>query len=318
MRAIVLKEFGDVENFEMTEMKKPKPNAGEILVKVKAVAFNPVDYKIRINGTWAGLKPPIIIGYDVSGIVEEVGEGVKDFKVGDEVYYTPEIYNNPNGAYAEYNVVKANIVSKKPKNLSFIEASAVPLAGGTAWEAIVRRLNIRPYETILIHSGAGGVGSFAVQFAKMISARVIATSSPRNFDFLKQIGADYVIDYNDDVNKIVMEITENKGVDCAFDIQGDNIVSRVLPVIKPFGRVACILPPKGDLSLLYRNNITLYGIFLTRESKRLEEMKEVIERGLVKPIISEVLPFSVESVKKAHKILESGHVRGKIVMEISD
>lgn len=316
MKAIILKEFGDVNNFEEREIPTPPPSYGEILVKVKATAFNPVDYKIRKNGTWAGINPPAILGYDVAGIVEAVGPGVESFKPGDEVYYTPEVYGNPNGSYAEYNLVPARIVCKKPSNLSFEEASAIPLAGGTAWEVVIRRLNLKPYETILIHSGAGGVGSFAVQFAKMIGARVIATASRENLEFLKELGADFVVDYNDDVNGFVKEITNGEGVDCAFDIQGPNIVSRVLPVVKPFGRVACILPPEGNLALLYVKNITLYGVFLTREAKRLKEMKIIFERGLAKPIINEILPFSVESVIKAHQTLETTHIRGKIVMNV--
>lgn len=316
MKAIVLKNFGGLENLELKETELRKPNHGEIVVKVKAISLNPVDYKIRVNGTWAGLKAPAILGYDAAGTVEQAGDGVTDFAAGDEVFYTTPIHGNAEGTYAEYNIVNAAIVAKKPANLSFEESAAIPLAGGTAWEGIVRRLDVRPGETILIHSGAGGVGSFAVQFAHLAGARVIATSSPGNFDTLKELGADIAVDYNGDVTKAVMEATDGAGADCAYDIQGPDIVSRVLPAVRPFARIACVLAPQGALSTLSRQNITLHGIFLTRERKRLEEMKTVFESGRAKPLVGEVLPFGLESIRKGHRKLESGHVRGKIALSV--
>src|SRR5688572_16784732 len=161
MRAMVIPRFGGPDVFELREVDRPEPGPGQILVRVMASAVNPVDAKLRANGSWANLKPPVILGYDVAGVVEQIGPCVFDFHPNDEVYYTPEIFGNPRGSYAEYNTVDASIVARKPKGLSFVEASAIPLAGGTAWEAIMRRLRIRAGETILIYAGAGGVGSFA-------------------------------------------------------------------------------------------------------------------------------------------------------------
>ncbi len=316
MRAMVLPKFGDKELFELREVDKPKAGINDVLVKIIASAVNPVDAKIRASGYWGKSSLPIILGYDAAGIIEEVGAGVTNFKVGDEVYYTPKLTDNPVGTYAEYNSVEASIISLKPKNLSFEEAAAIPLAGGTAWEAVIRRLKIMPGETILIHGAAGGVGTFAVQFAKVAGAKVIATASPKNHEVLKELGADIIIDYHkQDAAKTALEETDGKGADAAFDIQGDDIVSRCLPGIRPFGRVASILPPKGDLTLLYRNNITLYGVFITRDSKRLEEMKSVFERGLAKPVIDEILPL--EEVAKAHERMESHHGLGKIVLRVA-
>lgn len=316
MKAIVLKNFGGLENLELKNVELRKPNYGEIVVKVRAISINPVDYKIRVNGTWAGVRLPAVLGYDAAGTVEQTGDGVTDFKTGDEVFYTTPIHGNNEGTYAEYNLVDASIVSKKPANLSFEESAAIPLAGGTAWEGIVRRLNVRPGETILIHSGAGGVGSFAVQFARLAGARVIATSSPGNFQTLKELGADVAVDYNGDVTKAVTEATEGAGADCAFDIQGPDIVSRVLPAVRPFARVACILAPQGALSTLSRKNITIHGIFLTRERRRLEEMKAVFESGRVRPLLGETLTFGLDRIRKGHQKLETGHVRGKIVLSM--
>ncbi len=137
MKAIVLSRFGGPEVLELREVERPQPGLGELLVRVMAAGTNPVDAKLRANGTWAQLTPPVIIGYDAAGVVEAVGPGVTDFAPGDEVYYTPEIFGNPHGSYAEYERVPAAIVARKPRNLSFVEAAAVPLAGGTAWEAAV-------------------------------------------------------------------------------------------------------------------------------------------------------------------------------------
>ena len=155
MRAMILPEFGDPNLFEERDVERPEPGPGEVLVRIFASSVNLVDTKFRADGGSAGLEPPVILGADISGVVEEVGPGVMDFAPGDEVYYTPEIVGpNSNGAYAEYHVAPASIVAKKPASLSHEEAAAVPLAGGTAYEAIVRRLAVRVGETVLIHGGA--------------------------------------------------------------------------------------------------------------------------------------------------------------------
>jgi NADPH2:quinone reductase len=180
MRAMVLPQFGGAELLELREIERPEPGPGKILVRIIAASVNPVDAKIRADGNWAQLVPPVVLGYDAAGIVEKLSPGVVDFRPGDDVYFTAEIFSNRYGTYAEYTVADAALVARKPAGLSFIEASAIPLAGGTAWEAMIRRIDIRPGETVLIHGGAGGVGSFAVQFAKAAGARVIATAGPDN------------------------------------------------------------------------------------------------------------------------------------------
>lgn len=316
MRAMVLPRFGGAELFEEGELERPSPGPGEVLVRVLASGTNPVDAKLRQDGSRAGLKPPVVLGYDGAGVVESVGAGVTEFKRGDEVYYTPEIAGNQLGSYAEYNVVPASIVAPKPASLSFEEAAAIPLAGGTAWEAVIRRLALRPGKTVLIHGGAGGVGSFAVQFAKAAGARVLASASAAHQDVLEDLGADVAMDYeSQDAVEVVRQETGGRGVDAAFDIQGPRLVARTLPALRPFGRVACILPPQGDLSLLYQNNITLYGVFLARERKRLDEMRPLFEGGMVRPLVEEVLPL--EQVGKAHERLDTGHGRGKIVLRVA-
>jgi len=316
MRAMVLPKFGGPELFQLQDVPKPSPGPGEILVKVIASGVNPVDAKLRAGGYRLKIDTPAILGYDASGIIESVGAGVPEFKPGDEVYYSPELQGNNRGTYAEYNVVKASIAAKKPKGLSFEEAAAIPLAGGTAWEAVIRRINIRLGETILINGASGGVGSFALQFAKAAGAKVIASASAKNHQLLNELGADIIIDYSkENIPEAALRETNGAGVDAAFDIQGENIISRCLVGIRPFGRAASILPPQGDLTLLYLKNITLHGVFLIRERRRLEEMALLFERKIVKPVI-EILPL--EKVSQAHERIDSGHGRGKIVLKIAE
>ncbi len=318
MRAMVTPQFGGADLFEERDVERPHPEAGEVLVRVVAAGTNPVDAKLRANGSSAGLEAPIILGLDVSGVVEEVGPGVTDLAPGDEVYYTPEVFGpNSNGSYAEYHVAKADIVAKKPASLSHEEAAAVPLAGGTAYEAIVRRLGVRVGETILIHGGAGGVGSFAVQIAKAAGARVLATAGPHNQGVLKELGANVAIDYSSqDVTEVALDDTGGKGVDAVFDPVGGGTIVKSIPATKPFGRLATILGAQGDLTLLYQKNQILYGVFLQRERARLEEMGRLIERGQVRPLVAEVLPL--EEVGKAHERLDSGHGRGKVVLRVAE
>lgn len=316
MRAMVLPKFGGPELFELRDIERPEPGPGEILVRIIAASVNPVDAKLRADGAWAQLVPPVILGYDAAGVVEKLGSGVVDFRPGDEVYFTAEIFSNRFGTYAEYTVVDAAIVARKPAGLSFTEASAIPLAGGTAWEAMIRRINTRPGETVLIHGGAGGVGSFAVQFAKAAGARVIATAGPENQEILRHLGADIAVNYRkEDASAIALVDTNGAGVDAAFDIGGENLLARCLRAIRPFGRSAVILAPQGDLSLLFQKNITLHGIFLTRERKRLEEMRPLFERRQAHPLIDTVLPFT--EVHKAHERMEKGHGRGKMVLRVA-
>lgn len=317
MRAMVITKFGGPNVFALWEIPRPEPKYGEFLVRVVASGTNPVDAKIRANGTWAGIVPPAILGYDVSGIVEKVGSGVTEFSVGDEVFYTPEIFGNQSGSYAEYNVVAASIVAKKPQSLSHLEAAAVPLAGGTAWETVVRRLKVQSGETILIHGGAGGVGSFAIQIAKSLGARILATAGSSNQDTLRMLGADVAIDYHkEDPAEIALRESNGKGVDAVFDAVGGENLNKSLTALRPFGRAATTIGVKVDLGDAYRKNLTIYSIFLTRERGRLQELTNLIEQGKLKPLIDQVLP--IEQVRKAHERLDSGHGKGKIVLRVSE
>src|SRR5215210_2365417 len=318
MRAMVTPKFGGPELFEERDVEGPSPGPGQVLVRVLAAGTNPIDTKLRADGSFAGLEPPVILGADVSGVIEEVGPGVEDLAPGDEVYYTPEIFGpGSNGAYAEYNVVAADIVAKKPASLSHEEAAAVPLAGGTAYEALVRRLAVRVGETILIQGGAGGVGSFAVQIARAAGARVLATAGTENQETLKALGADVAIDYTqDDVSETALDDTAGAGVDAVFDTVGGDTVVNSIPATRPHGRIATILGGQGDFVPLYQKNQVLYGVLTARERTRLDEITRLIERGQVRPLVDRTLDLN--EVGKAHERLESGHGRGKIVLRVAE
>ena len=316
VRAMIIPEFGGPDIFEERDVERPEPGPGEVLVRVFASSANPIDAKLRADGSFAGLEPPVILGADVSGVIEEVGPEVTDFAPGDEVYYTPEIFGpDSNRAYAEYHVASADIVAKKPTSLSHKEAAAVPLAGGTAYEAIVGRLAIRIGETVLIHGGAGGVGSFAVQIARASGARVLASAGTHNQDTLKELGVDVAIDYSsEDVFEVALDETGGEGVDVVFDAAGGDLIARSLQATRMFGRLASIVSLQGDLTPAYQFNQTIYGILLTREWERLDEMARLIERGQMRPLVDEVLPLN--EVARAHERLDSGHGRGKVVLRV--
>ncbi len=318
MRAMVTPRFGGTELFEERDLERPRPGPGEVLVRVVVAGTNPIDAKLRADGSFAGLEPPVVLGSDVSGVVAEVGDGVLDLAPGEEVYYTPEIFGpGSNGGYAEYHLAGADIVAKKPASLSHEEAAAVPLAGGTAHEVLVRRLAVRVGETVLIHGGAGGVGSFAIQIARSAGARVIATAGPDNQQALGDLGADVALDYTrDSVADAALEETGGTGVDAVFDCVGGATVVESIPATKPFGRLATILGAQGDLTPLYVNNQTLHGVLLTRERARLDEMSLMLDRGQMRPLVDEVLDLN--RVGDAHERLDSGHGRGKVVLRVSD
>ncbi len=313
---MVLPRFGGPELFELRDVPAPVPGPGELLVRIAYSGTNPVDAKLRANGSWAGLAPPVVLGYDASGVVERVGPGVTGFAPGDEVYYTPEIHGNPLGTYAELNVVAAAIVARKPASLSHADAAALPLAAGTAYEAVVRRLALRPGETILVHGGAGGVGSFAVQLARACGARVIATAGPDHQETLRALGADVCVDYRArEPAEVALRETGGAGVDAVLSTVGGDTVARSLPATRPGGRIATILGFQGDLTPLYQRNLTLHGVFLTREGARLRELARLVEQGKLRPIVDAELPL--EKVGEAHRRLDSGHGRGKIVLRVS-
>ena len=314
MKAMTISRFGDTDVFKEIEMPIPEPNRKELLVKVHATSCNPVDYKIRKGMIPRVLEFPQILGFDVAGVVEKIGDKVTDFKVGDEVYYFPRIIGWQ-GAYAEYHLVEEEIVAHKPINLTFEEAASIPLAACTAWDALIERAKIKLGETVLIHAGAGGVGSIAIQLAKLCGAYVFTTCSSKNVDFVKGLGAHRVIDYKkEDFVEVIKKETSREGVDVVFDTVGSEILTRSIDATKPFGRISSIVRVGTNLEKAYLNNNDLHFVFVQSGRHKLEVIKNLLERRQLKPVIDSVI--SLKDIPKAHERLETGGVRGKIVVKI--
>lgn len=312
MRAMIVTRLGEPDVLEEREIDRPKPGPTEVLVRVYATSVNPMDCIVRRYGMpW--ITPPVVIGYDVSGVVEEVGEAVTLFKPGDEVYYAPE-FTTPQGSYAEYHVADEEIVVHKPANLTHEEAAAIPLAGATAWDALITRGLLTVGETVLIH-GAGGVGSLAIQIARAAGARVLVVCSEVTMDKAKELGAAEAWDYRTaDWVSGVTEATGGVGVDLVLDTAGGDTLPRSIAVTKPFGRMVEITRMEGDINSASPKNITIHLITLQRLGYRLEALRQLIERGLVKPVIDTVLPLN--QAAKGHERLEAGGVKGKIVLRV--
>ncbi len=311
MKAMILSALGGPEVFRLADLPKPAPGPGQLLVHVRAAAVNPIDYKLRQTGA-LGIKPGDILGFDAAGIVEAIGAGVHDFGLGEEVFYSPG-FGLP-GAYAEYNVVPANIVARKPANLSLVEAASIPLAGQTAYSALFNRGDLRLGQTILISAINGGVGSLAVQLAKAAGAFVFGTASTRSLPFAQTLGADRVINYQREDFAAIVRQEAPAGLDLVFDCAGGDYVSRSMPLMKPLGRIVTIVNPAGKLDEGYRKNIALHYEFLQRKAATMEILRVLLERRQIRPLMDSILPLT--EVAAAHRKLEAGGIRGKIVLEI--
>lgn len=314
MKAMIIRDFGGPERFEIADVPSPVPGPGQVLVRVRATSVNPVDTKICRAGAWARVPMPAILGYDAAGIVEALGPGVTSLQVGDAVFYTPHIFGRQ-GTYAELHVVEADIVAKKPAHLSFEEAAAMPLAAITAWDSIVNFFSTRPGDTVLVHAGAGGVGCFAVQLAKAAGARVFATGRSENEAFIKALGADEVIDYRnvrfeDEVNRL----TDGVGVDAAYDTVGGETIARSIACVRPYGKLATIVSIDGNIGGMQSRNLTLYYGFMERTATKIQALARLLERRQLRPVVDSIFPL--EQVADAHRKIEGGGMRGKIVLTV--
>lgn len=316
MKAIILKKFGGPEVLELAEMPKPSPGPNQVLIKIAYAAVNPVDFKIRsYPSNWAGIPIPGILGYDASGVVEAIGVGVQHLKVGDEVFYSAKIHGRQ-GTYAEYHVEDADIVAKKPSNLSFEEAASLPLAGCTAWDAIVTQLQVRPGQTILVHAGAGGVGSLAIQIARAAGARVYTTCRPDNQALVKSLGAYDFIDYRKEkFEEVAIGLNGGQLFDGVFDTVGGDTVARSIGMVKPYGRIATCVGVEGDLNGMLSRNQSLHFGFMERTGAKMVALRVLAERGELKALIDSVYPL--EKTADAHRKIEAGGVRGKILIQLA-
>lgn len=317
MKAIRIHEFGGPEVMKLEEIEKPVPALDEILVKMYASSVNPADYIVRQGGNdllKPYLKLPLGLGLDASGIVEEVGADVTDFKKGDAVYGVPNFLD---GSYTEYLVAKADQFAIKPKSISFNEAGALPSCALMAWNGIIDLGNVQRGQKVLIHGAAGGVGNLALQLAKSKGAYVIGTASANNHDFLKQLGADKVIDYRN--QKFEDLLSDIDVVFNASPVRDNETRMKSVKVLKNDGIFICTQldsPFSDDMkNALDQKNVkgTFVGSKLNRK-KSLTELAKLVDDGKVKAIVNKVYPL--ERIAEAHLQSETKHVRGKIVLEI--
>ena len=317
MKAIRIHAFGGPEALKLEEVARPVPAADEILIKVYASGVNPVDCTVREGGNdvlRSFLTLPMTPGWDAAGIVEEVGSEVTDFKPGDAVYGEPNFPGD--GSYAEYCAAKASQFAHKPKTLSFNEAAGVPLAGLTAWTGLFAQGQVRPGQRVLIQGASGGVGGFAVQFAKAKGAYVIGTCSASNLDYVKQLGADEVVDYQNlnlaDVVRDVDVVLE------AAPVRDNAERLKAVAVLKEGGILVSVnvdFPfDEAVLAALARKNAT--GELSANQPRQdwLTEMAQLIDAGQVTVLVSQV--FGLAQVADAHRLSETRRVRGKLVLEI--
>lgn len=310
MKAVRIHAYGGLEVLHYEDVSMPKLNPDDVLIRVRAAAINPVDWKIREGYLQSALKHtlPLVLGWDVSGEVVEVGAQAAGLRVGDVVYVRPDIERD--GGYAEYIAVKASEAARKPATLDHIHAAAVPLAALTAWQALVDAADLQGGQTVLVHAAAGGVGSLAVQLAKARGARVIATASAVNCGLVAELGADQFIDYT----KTRFEDAV-KGVDVVLDTIGGDTQERSWQVLKPGGILVSVVSPPSKEAAAERG-VRRAFVFIHADGEQLSAIARLIDEGKMKPVIHSVLPLA--DARQGHAISQGGHARGKIVLHVAD
>jgi NADPH:quinone reductase-like Zn-dependent oxidoreductase len=306
MKAVRIHQYGGPEVLANVEMKRPTPGPNEVLIKVQAASVNPADWKLRAGYMKQPLPLtfPSTLGWDVSGTVEEAGADATQFKRGDEVYALLE-----GGGYAEYAVARESVVARKPRTLDYAQTAAVPVAGLTAWQALFEVAQLSAGQKVLIHAAAGGVGNFAVQFAKAKGAHVIGTASGKNQGFLRELGVDEAVDYQKTRFEDVV-----RDVDVVLDTIGGDTQERSFKVLKKGGvLVSLVQPPSQELATKYGVRALFYGAHAS--SSDLAEIAKLIDNGKVKSVVETVFPLA--EARRAHELSQSGHARGKIVLKVA-
>jgi len=307
MKAVVIHSFGGPEVLKYEDTTRPEPTADQVLIRVMAAGVNPVDVGIR-EGRFSRGTLPLIPGMDVAGVIEKAGAKATRFKKGDAVY--AYLSFREQGGYAQFALAKQDEVALKPTVIDFRSAAAVPLAATTAWQALVDKGQLRAGETVLIHGGSGGVGSFAVQIAKARGAKVIATASTANQDLLKKLGVDEAIDYTTTNFEDIV-----KDVDVVLNaVRGDSL-ARSYGVVKRGGIIVSITAAP-DPAELQKHGIRGTDMMAHPDGKVLAELSKLIETGKLKPVVSAVLPLS--EAAKAQEQVATTHTRGKIVLKVAN
>lgn len=306
MKAIRIHEFGGPEVMKYDEIPKPEPGPGEIRIRIIASGVNPIDWKLR-KGLLGNFLLPMVIGLDIAGIVDATHQEEKLFQVGEEVFAKIPIGK---GGYTEYTVVNSAQVARKPKSIGFVESAAIPTAGLAAWQSLFDIAGLEKGQSILIHGAAGGVGTFAVQFARWKGAYVIGTASGGNVQFLKSIGADEVIDYK---NQQFESLVSN--IDVVLDTVGGDTFERSWKVLKPGGFLVTTVAsiPEG---VPEKYDVRAKTLITQPDGEELAQIASIIDEKQIKPIVTTVLPL--KEAQKAHEMSESRHIRGKIVLRVAE
>ena len=333
MHAMIMTNAGEPSVLQPMELPEPqlqKPT--QIKVRIKAAGINPIDTKVRARGLFFSNALPAIIGCDGAGVITQLGDAVKQFKIGDEVYFCNGGLGREQGNYAEYTVLEAAHAARKPTTLTFVEAAAMPLVTITAWEALFDRANLQPSHTVLIHGGAGGVGHVAIQLAKYAGARVITTvSNPVKAELASSLGADMVIQYQaTDFVQAINHLTGGRGVDVAFDTIGGEGFRQTIPAVRHYGDLITLLDPGTDVAwkeARTRNLRIGFELMLTPLLRDLPEARahqveilqhcaELIDRGDLDVHIGKEYPLALAA--QAHTDIEAGHTQGKLVLNLDN
>ena len=310
MKAVVIHEYGGPEVLKYEDVPQPEPKQDQLRIHVIAAGVNPVDGMIR-SGMFdkEGRRAfPVILGGDISGVVEKVGSNITKFKFGDPVFAYVSLDNS--GGYAQYAVVTEREAAPKPKSLTYVEAAAVPIVALTAWQALIDTAKLKAGQTVLIHGGSGGVGSFAIQIAKAHGAKVIATASTANQELLKQLGADVAIDYTKQNFENVA-----KDVDVVLDSIGKDTLARSYGVVKKGGIIVSLVA-RPDPAELEKHGIRGEALSVDPNSDELSEIGKLIDEKKINVIVSQTFPLS--EARKAQEQVATGHTRGKIVLKVAD
>ncbi|MCU0835573.1 MAG: zinc-dependent alcohol dehydrogenase family protein [Chromatiaceae bacterium] len=332
MRAIEIRETGAPHVLQLVERPRPEPTRPtELLVRLVAAGVNPVDTKLRSRGVLVPNGLPAVLGCDGAGVVEAVGEAVTRFRPGDAVWFCHGGLGGPEGNYAEYAVVDELIAQPKPESLDFVHAAAAPLVLITAWEALYDRARLSAGQTVLVHAGAGGVGHVAIQLARLAGARVGTTvSGPGKAELVHDLGAEFAVNYREeDLVEAVLAWTEGRGVDVALDTVGPEVFRRTLPAMAHYGDLVTILDPGPEVDWKEARNRNLrigFELMLTPMLRDLPEARahqgeilrrcgEWIDRGELRIQVSRTFPL--EQAADAHRLIEEGHTRGKLVLTMT-
>jgi NADPH:quinone reductase-like Zn-dependent oxidoreductase len=305
MKAIIIRENTDWKTVQLEETKIPVIKPTQVLVKIKASGINVIDWKAPQHHLFDlfKIKLPYIVGNEISGIIQQIGERVQNFKSGDEIFGALKL--STQGGFAEYVSIDENSIARKPQNLSFVEAAAIPVAGLTAWQALYDKLNLQTNQKILIQAAAGGVGNFAVQLAKLKGAYVVAVASEKNTEFLKYLGADEVFNYANDFSILP------RNFDGVLDSMDSS--EQTIPLLKTGGRYVSITGPAAD-EIVKRFEVHATNFLYEPNATQLDNIRELIETNKLKVVIDKT--FALSEASDALRYQEASHTRGKNILKV--